>query len=155
MESPTKVLFLCTGNSARSQMAEALLRAMAGDTYAAYSAGTEPQPINPLTYRALEEIGVSAQGLRSKSLREFLGYQHFSHVIIVCSHAAESCPTIWPGVSGNLPQVRHLYFDDPAAVSGTEEERLAAFRKIRDEIKAELARFVAEDSLMAESRQTS
>jgi len=146
MDNRTKVLFLCTGNSARSQLAEALLRQLAGEQYQAYSAGTEPKPINPFTIQVLEEIGVSTAGLSSKDLSEFLGRQHFTHVIIVCSHAAETCPTVWPGVSGNVPQVRHMFFDDPAAVTGSAEEKLAAFRQIRDQIKEQLVKFVHEDA---------
>jgi arsenate reductase len=149
MSQKIKVLFLCTGNSARSQMAEALLRHLAGDTFEAYSAGTEPRDVHPLTIRVLDELGVYTQGLRSKSLREFLGRQHFSHVVIVCSHAAETCPTVWPGVSGNVPQVRHLFFDDPAAVEGTEADQLAAFRRIRDEINAQLSAFIRDATTVA------
>jgi arsenate reductase len=149
MDNRTKVLFLCTGNSARSQMAEALLRQLAGDHYEAFSAGTEPKGIHPLTIQVLEEIGVPTAGLHSKDLNEFLGHQHFSHVIIVCSHAAETCPAAWPGVSGSVPQVEHLFLDDPAAVTGTEAEKLAAFREVRDKIKARLAEFVAKETAVA------
>src|SRR5688572_20254309 len=122
---PTRVLFLCTGNSARSQMAEALLRHIAADRFTAFSAGTDPKPIHPLTMQVLDEIGVSTKELRSKSLREYLGHQFFSYVVIVCDHAAETCPTVWPGVSGNLPQVEHQFYEDPAAARGLPEEQLA------------------------------
>jgi arsenate reductase (thioredoxin) len=155
MSNRTKVLFLCTGNSARSQMAEALLRHIAGDRYEAFSAGTEPKEVHTLTLSALEEIGVTTAGLRSKSLREFLGHQHFSHVVIVCSQAAESCPTVWPGVSGNVPQVKRLFFDDPAAATGTEEAQLAAFRAVRDQIQECIAQFAAEQAHNAELGQNS
>lgn len=134
----TKVLFLCTGNSARSQMAEALLRHHAEDRFEAFSAGTEPKPVNPLTLQVLEEEGISTEGLRSKDLREYLGRQFFSYIVVVCSHAAESCPTAWPGVHGII----HLFFDDPAVVEGTEDEKLAKFREVRDRIEAALLEWV-------------
>jgi arsenate reductase len=135
----TKVLFLCTGNSARSQMAEALLRHHAGDRFEAFSAGTDPKPIHPLTIQVLDEQGVSAAGLRSKNLREYLGREFFSYIIVVCSQAAESCPTAWPGVHA----ITHLYFDDPAATEGTDEEKLAKFRDVRDQIEAGLQEWMA------------
>jgi arsenate reductase len=135
----TKVLFLCTGNSARSQMAEALLRHHAGDRFEAFSAGTEPKPISPFTLRVLEEKGISTEGLYSKHLREFLGRQFFSYIVVVCSHAAESCPTAWPGVHG----IAHLFFDDPAALEGSDEEKLAKFREVRDQIEAGVIEWVA------------
>ncbi|MCC7479813.1 arsenate reductase ArsC [bacterium] len=136
---PLKVLFLCTGNSARSQMAEALLRHIAGDRFEAFSAGTEPKPVHPLTLRVLEEAGVSTAGLRSKNLREYLGREFFSYIVVVCSQAADNCPTAWPGVQGTL----HYFFDDPAAAEGSEEEKLQKFREVRDQIKAQLEDFVA------------
>ena len=138
-----KVLFLCTGNSARSQLAEALLRHLAGDRFEAFSAGTEPKPIHPLTLQVLEESGVSTNGLESKSLRKYLGFQFFSYIVIVCSHAAETCPTVWPGVSGKESQIEHLFFDDPADFEGSPEEQLQKFRQVRDEIKTGLLEFIA------------
>lgn len=135
----TKVLFLCTGNSARSQLAEALLRHHAGDRYEAFSAGTEPKPVNPFTLQVLEEKGINTEGLRSKNLSEYLGRQFFSYIVVVCSHAAESCPTVWPGVHGII----HLFFNDPAAVEGTDDEKLAKFREVRDKIETELLEWVA------------
>lgn len=138
----TKVLFLCTGNSARSILAEALLRDMAGDRFEVFSAGTEPKGVNPLTLKSLEEIGVSTAGLRSKNLSEYLGQQLFGYVIIVCSHAAESCPTVWPGAQ----HILHLFFDDPAAAEGSEEQRLQKFREVRDQIRSALQDFIAENS---------
>jgi arsenate reductase len=134
-----KVLFLCTGNSARSQMAEALLRHHAGDRFEAFSAGTDPRPLNPLTLQVLEEKGVSTAGLRSKDLSEYLGREFFSYVVVVCSRAAEKCPTAWPGVH----EVLHLYFDDPAAATGSDEEKLARFREVRDQLEAALLEWVA------------
>lgn len=121
---PIRVLFVCTGNSARSVMAEALLRQHGGDAFDVYSAGTEPKSINPLTLRVLAEAGLDASWARSKSVDEFLG-QSFDYVITVCDHARQSCP-VFPGVHESL----HWGYEDPAAAEGTEEERLAVFRKV-------------------------
>ena len=121
---PIRVLFVCTGNSARSVMAEALLRQHGGDAFEVYSAGTEPKGINPLTLRVLAEAGIDASWARSKSVNEFLG-QSFDHVVTVCDQARQSCP-VFPGVHESL----HWGYEDPAAAEGTEAERLAVFRKV-------------------------
>jgi arsenate reductase len=134
------VLFLCTGNSARSQMAEALLRHRDGDRFDAYSAGTEPKGINPLTIRALKEIGIDVSGQRSKGVKEFLGRLAVDYLIVVCGDAEASCPTTWPGVRARM----FWPFDDPAAAQGTEEQRLEAFRRVRDEIDARIRDWVRE-----------
>ncbi len=126
----TRVLFLCTGNSARSQMAEAFLRHYAGDRFEAYSAGLEPKGIHPLTVRVMEEIGVPLTGQYSKDVREYIGKLHFGYLITVCANAEERCPTAFPGVSQRL----HWALDDPAAVKGSVEDQLAKFREIRDQI---------------------
>jgi len=126
----TRVLFLCTGNSARSQMAEAFLRHYAGDRFEAYSAGLEPKGIHPLTVRVMEEIGVPLTGQYSKDVSEYIGKLHFGYLITVCANAEERCPTAFPGVGQRL----HWAFDDPAAVEGTDEVKLAKFREIRDQI---------------------
>jgi arsenate reductase len=132
MESAHKplVLFLCTGNSARSQMAEAILRARAGDVYEVASAGLEPKGVHPLTLEALEEVRISGDGLRSKSSGEFLGKVSVRFAIIVCEKANAMCPTIYPFA------VRTLYwpFEDPAAMVGSRDERLEKFREVRDQI---------------------
>lgn len=128
----TKVLFLCTGNSARSQMAEALLRHLGGNRFEAHSAGLDPKGMNPLTVEALAEIGLDTKGQSSKSLQIYLG-QTFDHVITVCDHANEKCPA-WPGKT----QRHHWSFEDPAAATGTHEEQLKVFRKIRDQISARI-----------------
>jgi arsenate reductase len=133
-----RVLFLCTGNSARSQMAEGLLRHLAGDRYAVFSAGTHPSVVNPLAIAAMREIGSDISGHRSKSLTEFLD-QPFDYVITVCDQAAEACP-VFPGPAQRL----HWSFPDPAAATGTEAERLAAFRAVRDAIAARLRAWLAE-----------
>lgn len=120
---PIRVLFVCTGNSARSLLAEALLRDNGGPDFEVHSAGTEPKGINPLTVRVLAEARLSTDGLRSKSVAEYLG-QSFDYVITVCDNARQTCP-VFPGVHESL----HWGYDDPAAVEGPEEVRLAAFRK--------------------------
>jgi arsenate reductase len=121
---PIRVLFVCTGNSARSLMAEALLRHHGGDRFEVHSAGTEPKGVNPLTRRILAEAGIDASFARSKSVTEFLG-QRFDYVVTVCDQARQSCP-VFPGVHESL----HWGYEDPAEATGTEEERLAVFRKV-------------------------
>jgi arsenate reductase len=134
------VLFLCTGNSARSQMAEAFLRHYAPEEFKAFSAGLEPKGMNPLTVKVMEERGISLDGQYSKSLREYLGRGLFAYLITVCADAEEKCPSVWPGVQYRL----HWKFDDPAAATGTEEQRLAKFREVRDLIDTRIQQFVVE-----------
>jgi len=134
-----RVLFVCTANSARSQMAEALLRKHAGARFEAYSAGIDPGEINPLTVRVLNEIGVDASGQWAKSVELFRGKMHFDYVITVCSNAEERCP-FFPAVTARL----HWPFDDPATASGSEEERLARFRAVRDEIEKRILAWLQE-----------
>lgn len=126
------VLVLCTGNSARSQIAEAFLRLHGGDRFAVYSAGTEPAAaIHPLTVQVMREKGIDLSANRPEHLRRYLGTTPIHTVIIVCDGAARSCPAIWPGA-----QRRLLWpFEDPAAFEGSEAERLAKFREIRDAIE--------------------
>jgi arsenate reductase len=121
---PIRVLFVCTGNSARSVMAEALLRHHGGERFEVHSAGTEPKGVNPLTLRVLGEAGMDASFARSKSVAEFLG-QTFDYVVTVCDQARQTCP-VFPGVHESL----HWGYEDPAAAEGTEEERLAVFRAV-------------------------
>jgi arsenate reductase (thioredoxin) len=122
VDRPIQVLVVCTGNSARSLMAEALFRQHGGPDFEVHSAGTEPKGINPLTERVLDEAGLDHSWARSKSVDEFLG-QRFDYVITVCDQARAVCP-VFPGVHETL----HWGYEDPAAVEGTEEQRLAAFR---------------------------
>jgi arsenate reductase len=136
----TRVLFLCTGNSARSQLAEAFLRHYAGDRFDAYSAGLEPKGIHPLTVRVMEEIGVPLTGQYSKDVREYMGKLHFGYLITVCANAEERCPTTFPGVGQRM----HWAFDDPAAVEGTDEDKLAKFREVRDQIDRRICEWLAE-----------
>jgi arsenate reductase len=133
--SPTRVLFVCTGNSARSLMAEALLRRHGGDRFEVHSAGTEPRGVNPLTLRALAERGIDASWARSKSVDEFRG-QTFDYVITVCDQARQVCP-VFPGVHQSV----HWGYEDPAEATGTEEERLAVFRRVLLAMSERVAQF--------------
>ncbi len=129
------ILILCTGNSARSQMAEGLLRHDAGDRFEVASAGTRPSQVRPEAIAVMREIGIDISGQRSKSVDEFAA-RDFDYVLTVCDNARESCP-IYPGHGNRL----HHAFKDPAAVEGTQEERLGAFRKVRDDIRQYLRGF--------------
>ena len=130
-----RVLILCTGNAARSQMAEGLLRHIAGDRFDVYSAGTLETYVRPQGIEALAELGIDISGARSKSQDEFRG-QPFDYVITVCDNAREYCP-VFPGRAERI----HWSIDDPAFAGRNEEERLDAFRRARDEIKARLEEF--------------
>jgi len=125
-----RVLFLCTGNTARSQIAEAILRQRAGDSFEVHSAGLEPSEVRPETIAVLEEAGISTEGLRSKGVDEYLGKLHINYLITVCMHAEENCPRIWP-IGG---QRLFWSISDPATVDGSDDERLNAFRDARDEV---------------------
>ena len=138
MDKP-RVLFLCTGNSCRSQMAEAFLRKYAGDQFEIFSAGLEPKPIHPLAIRVMNEVGIDMSGQYSKLLAQYLGKIHFSYLITVCSNAEEKCP-IFPGMGQRL----HWPFDDPAAFMGTEAEKLAKFRQVRDQIDEKIKTWLEE-----------
>jgi arsenate reductase (thioredoxin) len=124
-----RVLFLCTHNSARSQMAEGLLRQLAGERFEVMSAGTEATHIRPLAIKAMEEIGIDISGQESKTLDRYL-QEPFDHVITVCDDANEACP-FFPGDQSRL----HWSFEDPSKAEGSEEERLAVFRSVRDKIR--------------------
>jgi arsenate reductase len=137
MSGKKRVLILCTGNSARSQMAEGLLRHDAGDEFEVYSAGVEPSHVRPQAVEAMREIGVDISGHRSKSVDEFAG-QEFDYVITVCDNANERCP-VFPGKTRRI----HWNFDDPAAVEGDEAAKLAVFRRVRDEIRQRLRPFIS------------
>ncbi len=134
-DRPIRVIFVCTGNSARSQMAEALLRREGGARFEVVSAGVEPRPVNPLTIRALAEAGIDISGARSKPVTDYLG-QPFDYVITVCDRARESCP-VFPGGAQTL----HWGFDDPAEAEGSEAERLAVFRRVLTEIAGRVRAF--------------
>ncbi|MGB7925411.1 MAG: aquaporin [Pyrinomonadaceae bacterium] len=136
MTDMKRALILCTGNSARSQMAEGLLRRMGEGRFEVFSAGTQPGRVNPLAIEAMREVGIDISAHRSKSVDEFLG-QEFDYVITVCDRANENCP-IFPGRTKRI----HWSFDDPAAAEGDDDERMAVFRRVRDEIAGRLRRFV-------------
>ena|SRR5487761_1994346 len=133
---PIRVLFVCTGNSARSQMAEAILGHLSRRDFDVHSAGTHPGNVHPLTIRALSEIGVDWSGARSKSVTEYLD-EPFDYVITVCDQAREACP-VFAGEHESL----HWSFDDPAAAEGTDVERLAIFRRVMGELEARITPFV-------------
>ena len=124
-----RVLFICTHNSARSHIAEGLLKTLYGERYEAMSAGTEPSQVNPFAIKVMEEIGIDIADHRSKSVKGFVD-QAFDVVITVCDHARETCP-YFPGGKKRS----HRGFEDPASFEGSEEETLAAFRRVRDEIR--------------------
>lgn len=136
------VLFLCTGNSARSQMAEAILRARGGDRFEVASAGMEPKGVHPLTPRVLGESRIDTRGLRSKPSTEFLGKVAVHTAVIVCDRANQRCPQIYPFAWRTL----YWPFDDPGAFEGTEAERLEKFREVRDEIAARIDQWLDEEN---------
>lgn len=137
---PTKVLFLCTGNSCRSQMAEAWLRTLGGDSFSVYSAGLEPHGINPDTITVMQEVGMDLSDHKSKHLDEYKGKINFDYLITVCGNADERCP-YFPGMGERL----HWPFEDPAAFEGPEDEKLNLFRKVRDQIKTKIQEWLAEN----------
>lgn len=137
MKHKERVLILCTGNSARSQMAEGILRNIAGDRFEVESAGTIASFVRPLAIAAMAEIGIDISGHRSKSLDEFRDTP-FDHVITVCDNANETCP-IFPGAAKRI----HWSFDDPAEAVGSDEQQLAMFRRVRDEIADKLRTFAS------------
>lgn len=138
MPGATRVLFLCTHNSARSQMAEGWLRRLGGDRFAAHSAGTAATAVRPLAIRAMAEVGVDIAGQESKTLDRYLG-QPWDWVVNVCDQANAACP-VFPGAHRRL----HWSLPDPSQATGTEEERLAAYRRVRDELRGRIAALVAE-----------
>lgn len=135
MPDKKRTLILCTGNSARSQMAEGLLRHDAGDRFEVFSAGTKPSQVRAEAIAVMRELGIDISGHRSKSVDEFSG-QSFDYILTVCDNAKESCP-IFPGHAARI----HRSFEDPAVLQGSEEERLALFRRVRDEMRHYLHSF--------------
>ena len=140
----SKILFLCSGNSARSQMAEGLLRMQGNGSFEVYSAGLEPKGIHPLTIQVMNELGYDMRDHRSKSLDEFIGRQDFDYLITVCSQADEKCP-VFPGMGTKL----HWEFEDPAAFEGSDEEKLEVFRHTRDQIDCRILEWFTELGLPA------
>lgn len=133
-----RVLILCTHNSARSQMAERLLRELGGDRFEVASAGTVATAVHPLAARAMEEIGLDLRGQSSKTLERYLG-ERWDYVITVCDQAGERCP-VFPGPARRI----HWSFEDPSAATGSEADRLATFRRVRDAIRDRLRAWLAE-----------
>ena len=135
-----RVLVLCTGNSARSQMGEGLFRAEGGSLFEVFSAGTKPSSVRPEAIAVMREIGVDISGHRSKPVDEFTG-QSFDYVVTVCDNARDNCP-VFPAGTARL----HWSFEDPAAVEGSEAERLSAFRRIRDQIHERVKAFLRDQA---------
>ncbi len=138
--SKTKVLFLCIGNSVRSQMAEAFLRKYGEDQFDAYSAGTDPKGIHPNTERVMEEVGISLSNQHSKHVKEFMGKVHFGYLITMCDEAEKTCPTTFPGMGQRL----RWSFEDPSAFVGSEAEKLEKFREVRDQIEQRIKAWLLE-----------
>jgi arsenate reductase len=134
-EMKKRILFICTNNSSRSQMAEGLVNHKLGDKIEAFSAGTKPTAVNPRAIQAMKEIGIDISGARSKNMDEFAD-QSFDYVITLCDSANEECPLFFGGV-----QKIHMGFDDPAVAQGAEEEIMSIFRKVRDEIEDKLMKY--------------
>lgn len=138
--TPQRVLFLCTHNSSRSQIAEALLRARGGKRYAVFSAGTYPTQVHPLAIRVMAELGIAlsaAAGYHAKPLDTFAGQPPMDLVVTVCDEAAEACP-VYP----KARRQEHWSFPDPSAATGSEDERLAVFRQVRDALAARINQFI-------------
>ncbi len=133
------VLFLCTGNSCRSQMAEAFVRKYASDTIAVFSAGLEPRPVHQMAIEVMKEVGIDISGQRSKPISEFLGKIDFRYVIFVCEKAEQNCPYVYPHVLHRLSWP----FDDPAKAQGSTEVRLAAFRDARNAIEKKIKEWLS------------
>jgi arsenate reductase len=141
MSEKPMILVLCTGNSARSQMAEAFLKKYKADSFSVASAGTQPKSeVHPLAVQVMNEIGIDISDQRPKDIREFLGKAPVHHVIIVCDNANQSCPRVWPGAFSRT----FIPFDDPAAAAGSESERLEVFRRVRDEIGEAMRKWIPE-----------
>ena len=148
MGNPIRVLFLCTGNSARSQMAEGLLRSLGGADFEVFSAGTDPKGLNPLAVEVMRETGIDISRHESKSLDRFRD-QSFDYVITVCDRARDNCPT-FPGDNERI----HWSFDDPAAATGTEAQQHATFRRVRHEINERLRIWVTVQRRRLQDRRT-
>jgi arsenate reductase len=145
---PVRILVVCTGNSARSILGEAMFRHLGGDRVEVHSAGTHPVGLNPRAIAVLREAGINTEGLRSKAVTEYLG-QSFDYVITVCDSARDACP-VFPGVHETM----HWSYPDPAAVEGSEEERLAAFRSVLTSMGQRIHQFLPLAERYAAERRT-
>jgi len=136
-----KVLFVCTHNAARSQIAEAFLKSIAGDKFEVYSAGLEPTTVNPIAIEAMKEVGIDISGNKTKSVFDFYKQgKLFHYVISVCEEARQQCP-IFPGL---LTKNIHWNFEDPAEFQGTHEEKIEKMRKLREQIKFKVEEFITQ-----------
>ena len=144
-QQKTKVLFLCTGNSCRSQIAQAWLQELGGEAFEVYSAGLDPHGVNPYTIAVMEETGYDMRNHRSKHLDEYMGKVNFDFLITVCGNADERCP-FFPGMGTRL----HWPFEDPAAFEGPHEEKMEVFRKTRDLIKEKIQSWLDEEGYKKE-----
>lgn len=140
-DAKTKVLFLCTGNSARSQMAEGFLRHYAGEHFDVHSAGLQPKGLNPYAISVMAEVGIPIEGQESTHVEKYLGWVNFGYLVTVCGHAEENCPKTFLGVSNRL---HWDDLEDPAAFVGSEAETMQVFRDVRDRINQHVRRFIAE-----------
>jgi protein-tyrosine-phosphatase/DNA-binding transcriptional ArsR family regulator len=141
-DAKARVLFLCTGNSCRSQMAEAMLRAYSGGRFEVHSAGLTPKPIHDMTYTVMDEIGIDIRQQHATDVMQYLGKVHFGYLITVCAHAEAQCP-IFPGISQRL----YWPVPDPAEVSGTRAQRLDAFRRARDTLRGKIRDWLSEQGI--------
>ncbi|MFO8143654.1 MAG: arsenate reductase ArsC [Dehalococcoidales bacterium] len=143
MESgKTRVLFLCTHNTARSQMAEAFLNNMAGDRFEAHSAGLQPKDIHPYTREVMQELGIDLSKQYSKALRDYMGKMHFGYLITVCAQAEANCPSTFPDISNRL----FWDIENPELTAGSESDKLERFRQVRDEIKKRITSWLFEEA---------
>ena len=143
------VLFVCSHNSARSQMAEGWLRHLAGDRFEVASAGVEPGTLNPLSVEAMAEVGIDISKQKAQGIHEYLGRWPVYYLIVVCDKAAQTCPRLWPGARVRL----NWYFDDPSAAQGSHEDKLNVFRRVRDEIRAKIEQWLATVPVHAAMRE--
>lgn len=144
MDDKQNIIFLCTSNSCRSQIAEAFLRKYAGDRFNVYSAGLKPKEIHPLTRRVMAEIGMNLEGHYSKDVMELSGKVLPRYVIVVCEQAEKTCPYVWP----STVRRRFWPFEDPAAFDGTEDEKLEKFSRVRDQIEARILKWLEQLDLV-------
>ncbi|MBZ0291781.1 MAG: arsenate reductase ArsC [Anaerolineae bacterium] len=135
------VLFLCTGNSVRSQMAEAFLRHYGDDQFEAYSAGLEAKGVNPYTIRAMDEVGIDIRNQTSDNVGEIGGQRYYRYIITVCAHADQNCPS---GILALGREKLHWHFEDPAAATGTDADIMAIFRAVRDQIETKIKVWLGE-----------
>lgn len=140
-----KVLFLCTGNSARSQMAEAFLKKYAGEHFEAHSAGLRPKGLNPYTVRVMDELGFDLGDHHSKGVTDYLGKSAFHYYITVCSQAEENCARTFPNAQDRTLHWDH--FEDPAAFRGSDDETLNKFREVRDQIDEQIKQWLTEQNV--------